>query len=767
MASSDCSQYYTMTECMDYCNNDYDNVVQKTLDSPMPWIGMYVAAASAACTLAMAADALKGFRSKRFWFPCKYFSLNAFFLTILAVTMKLPVDLTSNMRGVDDKLARISSLVLMSTAMSNFMTSLGSMENNEIVLNLAALGILVITIAGNVCIHVVQMRYFLDVRQTLAEEIGSIVFMPLLLVTLCSSAMMVPTAKRYIESQYNLMHKRVSNKQVDWGKFTIDELRVVVRRYWVMAESGSPQFVIARSVTCVTSGVMCLLMALTLLEAQIRMPLVYKGFGQASSNYKWSINWILVIQSIGVAVGTIAPLLRWFIAAQFKSSKIGHKSFKDEFKVEAYWTPGLVHWRDSPLPLQIGHHKFRKLLHDAKRLLLNFCIGVQIVIVLASKLVLLISATYVKGLLFCFRHIKNLKACDSKESDDTRGFESRAGMEVDFSRYVLLLEGESELPKKTLTNIWNEVDKLIQKGKKKQSKNLIQLLHKSVNFNGVREFDSNEIRSLHSQEPPNCWSLPVVTLTSIAISLSNITNHKSNQLLSAVSEGLYFVKLIEKSLDRNGDLTSIRHAADVVWVGVELYRKWQGKDLQTAGLKGRTHKETLQKLSNIAEKTVTNFTTDTKDFIVQDPLNWPVKVIAASSMYRITQTILLAHNDDHHQTDEELFERLSIMISDILAACLTNLVHVITLKCHSSAIKEREKNVSQAAVLLGESEGILEILQQRKLPSLDPEKAANIEEWRVFMEQDNENPLASISALSSNASIPQSNGEHVSIELEG
>ncbi|KAK6117946.1 hypothetical protein DH2020_048309 [Rehmannia glutinosa] len=643
MAQCDCREYFTWDECINNMGQYFKDYMQKQLDSPMPWIGMYIAAASGACSLAMAVDAFNAFRTKKFWFPCKYFSLNAFSLTLLAVTMKLPVDLTSKMLRVIDKLARVSSLAIMSTAMSNFMVSLGSMENNEIVVNLAALGVLVITIA---------------IR----------------------------------ESQYNQMHKRVSNEQVSWGIFTTDELRVVVRRYWVMAESGSPQFVMARSVTCIISGVVCLLMALTLLEAQIRLPSVFKGY-KVSSNYKWSVKWILVVQSIGVALGSIAPLLRWFNVAYFKSSSIGRKRFRDELRVEAYWTQRLEHWRDSPLPLKIGYHKFRKLLHDAKRLLLNFCIVVQILIVVVSKLVLLMSATFVKGLMFCF-----MKARDSKASDDLE----------DFSRYVLLLEGEAELPKRTLKNISNEVDKLIQIGKKKQSDNLIELLKKSVNFNGAREFDSNEIRSLHSQEPPNCWSLPVVTLTSIAISLPDITDDKSNRLLSAVSEGLYFAKLIEKSLDRNGDLTSVCHTADVVWVGVELYRKWQDKDITS--LKSKTHKETLRKLSSIAEKTVKNFTTETKDFLLQDPLNWPVKVIAANSMYRITQTILLAE-----KTDEELFERLSVMISDILAACLTNLVRVVTLKCHSCSIKERERNVRQAALLLGESEKILEILQQREV----------------------------------------------------
>ncbi|KAL7129050.1 hypothetical protein ABFS83_13G037000 [Erythranthe nasuta] len=628
--------------------------------------------------------------------------------------MKLPVDLTSLNLGI-----RVC-LVFMSAAMANFATSLGSMKNNEIAPNLAALAIFVITIAGNVSISIAQMSWFINVCHLVEEVIGSTVSMIFLLLILRCSALMVPTAKREIDSTYREMHRRISNdKKVEWGKFSVDELRIPVRKYWVMAETGNSQFVIARSVTCVASGLVCLLSGLTLLEAHVR----------------------LMVQSAGVALATIAPLMRWFIAARFKSSNIGTKSFKDEMKVENYWTQLLVDWKERPATLQIRSHLLRKVFYGAKGLLLNFCIGVQIAIVLASKLVLLFSALCVKGVFLCFHHINTtLKSCCySKESNNVRGAdESMGGTESDYSRYVLLLEGEPKLPRKTLKNICNEVDKLMKSGRKNRPKNLFQLVKKSVNFNGVREFDSDEVPILqYSQEPPNCWSLP-----SVAISLPDISNHKRYFLQSAVNEGLYFVKLIEKSLDKNGDLTSIRHAADIVWVGVQLSKKWQDMNLQSASRRGGSHKETLRNLSDTAEKIVTDFTTESKDLLVmQNPLNWPVKVIAARSMYRITQTILLAQKRINSQTNEELFERLSVTLSDIFAACLTNLVSVITLKCHSNAIEERDESVRQAAFLLGESEEILEIIQKRELPSLNPKKAASIEEWRAFMEL---NPSASV-----------------------
>ncbi|CAI9787308.1 unnamed protein product [Fraxinus pennsylvanica] len=222
--------------------------------------------------------------------------------------------------------------------------------------------------------------------------------------------------------------------------------------------------------------------------------------------------------------------------------------------------------RESSLPLQVRHRKWKKFLHAKRRLVLNCYLGVQILLVWAGKLVLLISASF-------FHHIKKLKIFVIGASNNG-GLESGGDALLDLTRYVLLLQGEPGIPKETLKNIWNEVDKMMEKGKRQKPIILIELLHKCNNFNGVRDFDNIRVPSLHSQEPPNSWSLPVVTLTCIAIALPNISNDNGNQLVTCVREGLSFLKLMEKSLDKNGALAIIRNAADVVWVGVNVYCKW-------------------------------------------------------------------------------------------------------------------------------------------------------------------------------------------------
>ncbi|CAA3019316.1 Hypothetical predicted protein, partial [Olea europaea subsp. europaea] len=165
------------------------------------------------------------------------------------------------------------------------------------------------------------------------------------------------------------------------------------------------------------------------------------------------------------AFGTIAPAFRWFNAAWYKCSDLSRKSFKNEMKIETYWIQGLVDWRESSLPLQVRHHKWKKFLHSLRRL--------------ASKIVLLISASF-------FLHIKKLKIYVIGASNNNGGSESGGDAQLDLTRYVILLPGEPGIPKKTLKNFWNEVDKMTEKGKRQKPINLIEFLHKSKNFNGGR-----------------------------------------------------------------------------------------------------------------------------------------------------------------------------------------------------------------------------------------------------------------------------------------
>ncbi|KAK7835725.1 hypothetical protein CFP56_023198 [Quercus suber] len=134
------------------CNID-GNLDAAKFSEPLPWIGLYVAAASLACLIAMAVDGINGIRYRKFWFPCRFFSLNATSLTLIATAIKLAVDLNTPMPRRQDQLAKLSSTVFICTVMGNSMPSLGTMENKEMAMNIIALGILVITVIANICIQ--------------------------------------------------------------------------------------------------------------------------------------------------------------------------------------------------------------------------------------------------------------------------------------------------------------------------------------------------------------------------------------------------------------------------------------------------------------------------------------------------------------------------------------------------------------------------------------------------------------------------------------
>ncbi|GKD95202.1 hypothetical protein Tco_1375039, partial [Tanacetum coccineum] len=125
-----------------YCGYILPNSYPPEFSKPMPWIGMYIAVASLFCILAMVADLLHGLKNRKLWFPCKYFTLNAASLTVIAVAMKLPVDLSNPMPGYADQIAKLGSMGFMCTMMANLLPSLATMNSSELLTNIIALDIL-------------------------------------------------------------------------------------------------------------------------------------------------------------------------------------------------------------------------------------------------------------------------------------------------------------------------------------------------------------------------------------------------------------------------------------------------------------------------------------------------------------------------------------------------------------------------------------------------------------------------------------------------
>ncbi|KAL1555816.1 hypothetical protein AAHA92_11511 [Salvia divinorum] len=699
--------------------------MREKLEAPMPLIGMYVALASLACAAAIAADLVHAFRSKKLWFPSNHFFLNATTLALLSVALKLPADITTNMTAVTDRLARISSLALMSTAMANILPSLGSMSDGDILINVTAVSILIATVAADVSIQIVGTRSFRSHRLLLPEEILTLILMLLLLLVFVSTAILVLAKKKCLDALYQERHSlaagatQVSDDEV--GAAVVDRLTNLVKKYWVMTEASSPQFLIARSSACAAAGVICAANALILVQAIVRTLVAHRSLSLTGSSYGASSKWILLVQTAGVIFGTISTSFRWFTAVRYRCSDA--RSLRCEFEVDDSWTRKLVEWQESPIHPLIRHRECRRYLYNARGIFVYLMLIAQTCCVLFYNLVLVIS---------CYI------ACAVVNT--------RPRSPLDLPDCIL------PIPK--------QLDQVLKAARRKNpSTNLIEFMRAST-FRGVAEFDSLFVKCLHDKDPKSCWSLAVVTLTSIAIAVPNIEKSKVDQLVENVRDGLFFVEIVEESFYSGGEWKNIRKAADF-WLRVDLFRKWQEFDLAEIRSSSPSFKHAVDRLAREGERIASGLKTDEPECPMFNPENWNPRIIAANSTYRICNTILRGCADEENAAggddDKFFFSRLSGIIADVLAACLTNLERVISEKCRLNSIEEREKSVLQASLLLGRSEAILNVLADRVLPAgLNEADAAYVEEWRSAM----------LPEMSSAGSITPSEGSGSSDEGE-
>ncbi|XP_058734439.1 uncharacterized protein LOC131606184 [Vicia villosa] len=713
------------------CNSE-GTLDDKSFSKPMPWIGIYIALASLLCFISFSLDLIKGFKARKLWFPCKYFCLNATSLTIIAISVKLSVDLNTPMPHRHDQLSKLSSSAIICTVMANSMPSLGVTQNNETMMNVMAMAILVITMIVNICI-----QFATGVIYEFWIEHGVIMFLMLILLMIMStSTLSLHKMKHYMELKYKVNEEALreeSNQKQGFGNVT-DKLRDELMKYWMMAHTSSPQFLLGRSVSCTASGAFCVLSTLTLLEGMLRsylMPWSVK-FCSGDSDYKWSIILILIVQSAAVGVGTIAPAFRWFFAVKYRCPNVRKRSCKKIFQVESYWTDRLVVIKESPISFRIRNRWFRKLAHDVKLMVLCFCIKLQIGNVRLCKAAQYVSIYPMCWVLGFFEYFKSWKFGSSASSLGT-------GTKHDLRRFILHLEGEEELVEVMMKENWDATMHWVQQGEKKQPKLVIDLLEKKCSilegFKGVGKFDCDEIQPLHDVEPPYSWSLPLVTLASIIVAMPNIEKCLVKNLISTLNEGLPYVKFIENNIDQDRKIIKLRKAADIVWLGTDLYGKWQDVDLYKLSLQSNSPKETLETLAGLAKARYEKYKAKYNHICIKvSPSAWPLKVLASNAMYRISKTILLLNQDavKDCSTSEKLFEVVIVMVSDILGACLTNLPHVISRVCLSSGIEEREDNVREAVYVLGKTKQIIEMLEKRAFPSVDFCCGTNVEDWRLM-----------------------------------
>ncbi|PWA65884.1 hypothetical protein CTI12_AA331520 [Artemisia annua] len=522
---------------------------------PMPWIGIYITVASLFCVLAMVADLIHGLKNRKLWFPCKTFTLNAASVTVIAVAMKLPMDLSNSMPSRVDQVAKIGSMAFMCTMMANLLPSLATMNDKELLTNIIALDILVITLIVNVCIQiytgVIGDPDEFRIRDSTLCIVMAWFYVAMLLILLIihtCSGLTILKSKQIIELKYQAGHETALKglELQQPGRLTVEKLKQHVKNHLIMAETGSPQFITACSATTSASGVICVVSTVMHIYILIYMTLSTDPLGSENypneliknrwwgfvrsdypyprSDYEWSIPLILIIQFIGSLVGTIAPLCRCYAAMTFKLSIDWIWNHIKVFKVESYWTQKLYDWKQSSTPFSGQNPEQQENFNDHRP-------------------------------------------------------------------YVLQLQNDMELSERTLKSISKSANRLIKKAEKQQPINLVKLLRESKGFEGVGKYDSLHVPPLFAEDFLDCWSLPLVTLTAIAVSLPEIQNDRIDRLLSSVSEGLTYVTLVEESLNVADKYVSTQKAAKVLWLEVEVSNKWVGNNLKnhapevnTAGL---------------------------------------------------------------------------------------------------------------------------------------------------------------------------------------
>ncbi|KAM0042918.1 hypothetical protein Hdeb2414_s0010g00335321 [Helianthus debilis subsp. tardiflorus] len=482
----------------------FETKMQNKFSKPMVWIGIYIAVASLLCILPMLADLLHGFKNKKLWFPCKYFTLNAVSLTVIAVAMKLPMDLNNPMPSAVDQAAKLGSMAFMCTMMANLLPSLATMDSKELRTNIVALAILLITLVVNVCIQietgVIPLVGYLNIPlQAYSSQRVAIMYVTMLLTLLMihtCSALMILKSKEILESKYKASHE-TSLEDLELQQPAVEKLKKHVSNHWIMAETGSPQFMTICSATTAASGVICVLStALHVIIMLFTIPYMpYYG-----SDYKWSVLVILLTQFTGSILGTVAPLSRCFASLSVNVSIKWIWNHIRVFKVESYCTQKLSDLKQNSVPLKFSNRRCKIVLQYIKVLILNFYIAIQKTVVVACKMITLIPIFFVVGVLCCLQCWKWLKIMLCASYNASVETPAQLQHNKDLSLYVLQLQDDMELAQRTLISISKSVTHLIQKAEKQQPTNLRKLLEEWSGFEGIEKYDLHQVPPLSKRK---------------------------------------------------------------------------------------------------------------------------------------------------------------------------------------------------------------------------------------------------------------------------
>ncbi|KAG6481107.1 uncharacterized protein LOC122014341 [Zingiber officinale] len=658
---------------------------------PLPVIGLYAAAASAICAVAMAYDAIYAVcRHDRPSYPAAIFSLNAATITLLSVATKFPLDLSSSMPSQFDQLAKLSGSALVAAAACHFHPSLDSVSD------LIALAIFVATLMVDISIQVSTSVIYAFVP----EHVALVVLNIALLFVLCSSALFVLATKRSLELKFQIYTDRVMAGFDDY--LNITSLEQSVKKCWLMARSWSHQHVLGRSATCRASGFFGLMACVVLVEATLRSS--YMSFCEGRSEYKRSAEVVFFSQLTAVMAGTVTPTLRLFDSV-YLTRRCSH-----ELGVESYWTQKLDEWKhDASFPWTNAC--------GFKNLVFCFVVGVQIGLVVVCKTICSAARwihCVVRALLLFFFRV----------GENAAGPRALSGTAAELRRHVQDLEGEEDdLVNFVILMQCNEFERLIKKGAEYKPSCLIELI------SNVEGYDAQNLQTfLHSyisMESSNvplavvdratmCWELPLVTLTAITVALASIDPDSVRKLQNGVREGLKYVRHVEDYLGHE-TFIDMRIAAYSLWLGVDFQYKLLDHPLRRR--RSANSKTIIEELKKFSEGNQAKSGRDT---------------IIAKCVTRVTAIILQDYDAKYgaENGDRQLLEWLKSTIRGTLCACLTNLPHIFFNKSFCDGLQKLGKGVRETPLLLGETKAIIENLETKGMVAKYPRGKRFMEEWR-------------------------------------
>uniref|UniRef100_A0A251TFI5 Uncharacterized protein n=2 Tax=Helianthus annuus TaxID=4232 RepID=A0A251TFI5_HELAN len=208
--------------------------------------------------------------------------------------MKLPMDLTNDMSQYEELATKMYCMTFLITMLANFLPSLGLMDDRELLTNMVALGIHMITIVVNIGIQ-------FD-ASTIVPEVATLIFPTLWPF---SVAITVSATRKKLEREYKELQPFVSCHEDKM--FSFKEHKRNVKKCWMMVETRNPQFVIACSPVSSEFGVLCSIFAcqrISTFSLSFYTVSDHPHIHFANSDYKWSLKYIVLVQSFGVVVGS-------------------------------------------------------------------------------------------------------------------------------------------------------------------------------------------------------------------------------------------------------------------------------------------------------------------------------------------------------------------------------------------------------------------------------------------------------------------------------